>query len=136
MPSGRGDDPVDRALSEARSVAAEWCRVLVENVPADVGRFMTDDWVYVDSAGFATKAEVIGWIRDGRLAHHSMELVGEAIARRVGDTVLVTGRKRSTGTWDGVPYAADEWITEVYVYTEGSWRCAFSQKTDVAPGAG
>jgi ketosteroid isomerase-like protein len=97
-----------------------------------VASFMTDDWVYIGPDGPTPKAELIGWIASGRLAHHSMTVVGEARVVRAGDTVLVTARKASSGRWNGEPYTADEWITEVYVRVDGSWRCALSHKTAVA----
>jgi hypothetical protein len=37
------------------------------------------------------------------------------------------------GAWDGVPYTADEWISEVYVHADDRWRCLFSQKTPAPP---
>ena len=30
------------------------------------------------------------------------------------DIALVTGRGQNTGTWQGQPLEADEWITDVY----------------------
>jgi ketosteroid isomerase-like protein len=111
-------------------VAADWDVVLVENDPAELGRFMTDDWVYVGPTGPVTKAQIIEWISEGRLAHRSMKVVEQPQARRLGDTVLLTARKRSTGAWEGTCYAADEWISQVWVPSPAGWQCAFSQKTE------
>ena len=61
-----------------------------------------------------------------------MTVVGADRVVRAGDAVLVTARKASSGVWDGVPYTADEWISEVYVHMDRRWRCALSQKTEVA----
>lgn len=129
---GPGSVGGDHAIEEVLGMAAEWERVLIANDPEEVGRFMTDGWVYIGPDGAVTKAEVIGWIRDGRLAHHSMTSVGPPRVRRLGDTVIVTARKRSSGTWEGAEYVADEWITEMYVQTAQGWLCAFSQKTDAS----
>lgn len=114
---------------DVRAVSAERDAALVRNEAALIAGFMTDDWVYVGPAGATPKADIIGWIASGRLAHHTMAVVeGERVAR-IGDAVIITARKTSSGTWDGVPYTADEWISEVYVPAGGSWLCAFSQKT-------
>ena len=118
--------------AEVRAVSAEWDDALVGNNAAQVGAFMTDDWVYVGPEGPTAKADLVDWIASGRLAHHSMTVVGEDRVVRAGDTVLVTARKASSGRWEGIPYTADEWITEVYVQVDGSWRCALSHKTSVA----
>lgn len=117
---------------EVRAVSAAWDEALIGNDAPRVASFMTDDWVYVGPSGATPKADIIGWIASGRLTHDSMAVVGTDRVVRAGDAVLVTARKASSGTWDGVPYTADEWISEVYVRTDGGWRCALSQKTGVA----
>ena len=115
--------------AEVRAVSAAWDDALVGNDAARVAAFMTDDWVYVGPEGPTGKADLVEWIASGRLAHHSMTVVGEDRVVRAGDTVLVTARKASSGRWDGTPYTADEWISEVFVHVDGSWRCALSHKT-------
>lgn len=116
---------------EVRAFSAKRDAVLVGNDAALVAADMTDDWVYVGPDGATPKADIIGWIASGRLAHHTMEQVGDDRVARVGDAVVVTARKTSSGTWDGVPYAVDEWLTDIYVRVDGRWLCAFSQKTPV-----
>ena len=118
--------------AEVRAVSAGWDDALVGNDAARVAAFMTDDWVYVGPEGPTGKADLVEWIASGRLAHHSMTVVGEDRVVRAGDTVLVTARKASSGRWDGSPYTADEWISAVFVQVDGSWRCALSHKTPVA----
>ncbi|MEU8609292.1 nuclear transport factor 2 family protein [Actinoplanes sp. NPDC048791] len=117
---------------EVRAVSAAWDQALIGNDAPLVADFMTDDWVYVGPGGATPKADVIGWIASGRLIHHSMVVIGADRVVRAGDAVLVTARKASSGSWDGVAYTADEWITEVYVRTDAGWRCALSQKTGVS----
>ncbi len=96
-----------------------------------IAGYLSDDWVYVGPSGATPKSDIIGWIASGRLAHHSMTTVAGERVVRAGDAVIVTARKTSSGTWDGVAYTADQWISEVYVRTGGGWRCVFSQNTDV-----
>jgi uncharacterized protein (TIGR02246 family) len=120
---------------DVRAVSAAWAAALVRNDAALVAGFMTDDWVYVGPTGSTPKADVIGSIASGRLAHHTMTVVGGERVVRAGDAVLVTARKASSGTWDGAPYMADEWISEIYVRADGAWRCALSQKTPAAGSA-
>jgi ketosteroid isomerase-like protein len=119
---------------EVRACVATRDKVLVGNDAAQIAAFMTDDWVYVGPDGPVPKADIIGWIATGRLRHDSMATVGADRVARAGEAVVVTARKASSGTWDGTPYTADEWISEVYVRTDGGWRCAFSQKTPTAGG--
>ena len=118
--------------AEVRAVSAAWDETLVGNDAALVAAFMTDEWVYVGPQGPTAKSDLVGWIASGRLAHDSMTVVGEERVVRAGDTVVVTARKASSGSWDGARYTADEWITEIFVPVDGSWRCALSHKTPVA----
>jgi ketosteroid isomerase-like protein len=116
---------------EVRGFWAVRDEALVGNDAALIASYMTDDWVYVGPDGITPKADIIGWIASGRLAHHTMDAVGADRVVRAGDAVVVTARMASSGTWDGVPYTADEWISEVYVRVDGRWLCAFSQKSPV-----
>lgn len=115
---------------EVRAFAAVRDAALTGNDAALIAGHMAEEWVYVDAQGVTTKAELIDWIASGRLVHHTMAVVGGERLARIGDTVVFTARVTSTGAWDGVPYATDEWISEVYVRVEGQWRVAFTQKTD------
>lgn len=116
---------------EVRAVSAAFDAALVTNDAAAVAAFMADEWVYVGPDGATPKADIIGWIASGRLAHHSMRAIGEERVRVYGDTAVVTARKASTGAWEGNAYAADEWISEVYVRRGGTWVCVLSHKCAV-----
>lgn len=119
--------------AEVRAASAAWDEALISNDASRVASFMTDDWVYVGPTGPTAKADIIRWIASGRLVHHHMTAVGVARVSRAGDAVVLTARKTSSGLWDGEAYTADEWITEIYVRTDGAWGCALSQKTAAAP---
>ena len=114
---------------EVRALSAAWDEALTGNDPDRVASFMTDDWVYVGPDGVTPKSDIIGWIASGRLRHDRMTPAGAGHLVHAGGTVVLTARKTSAGAWEGNPYAADEWITEVYVHADGVWRCALSQKT-------
>jgi ketosteroid isomerase-like protein len=113
---------------DVRATSAAMCEALIRNDASLVASFMTDDWVHVAATGVTTRADIIGWIASGRLAHHSVTVVSERLVR-AGDAVLVTTRRASSGSWDGTPYTADEWVSDIYVKTDGRWRCALSHKT-------
>jgi ketosteroid isomerase-like protein len=118
---------------EVRTVSAAWDEALIANDAAAVASFMTADWAYVGSNGVTPEADIIGWIASGWLRHDSMMVIGRDRAVRAGDGVVLTARKASTGVWDGVPYTADEWISEFYVRTRAGWRCVLSHKATAAP---
>ena len=117
---------------EVRAEAAEADVVLIGNDAELIANCWTDDWVAVDANGFTPKADIIGWIASGRLQHHSMRTVGGERIARVGDTVVLTARKASTGTWDATPYEIEEWISQIYLRTDGRWLQAFCHKATAA----
>jgi len=114
--------------SEVLTTSAAWDAALVRNDAEAVASFMADDWAYIGPTGATPKADIISWIASGQLAHHTMETIGAARVSAHGDTAVVTSRKQSTGAWNSVPYAADEWITEVFILTNARWLCLLSHK--------
>lgn len=120
------------SIDEVRALSAERDAILIGNDASLIAAHMTEDWVKVGQTGITPKADIIGWIASGRLAHHAMTTVGGERAALAGDTVLLTARRVSSGTWDGAPYTADEWMTDVYVRADGAWRCAFTQTTEAS----
>lgn len=116
------------AATEVLAVSTAWDAALVRNDAELIATYMADDWVYVGPAGPTPKADIIGWIASGQLAHQTMEAIGAPRVSVYGETAVITSRKRSTGTWDGVSYAADEWISETFALMEGRWLCILSHK--------
>ncbi|TCC20813.1 nuclear transport factor 2 family protein [Kribbella speibonae] len=114
---------------EVRAEAAASDAVLIGNDAELIASCWTDDWVAVDARGITPKADIIGWIASGRLRHHTMTIVGDERIARVGDTVVLTARKASSGHWDGTPYEIEEWISQVYVRLDGRWLQAFCHKS-------
>lgn len=117
--------------ADVLEVSAAWDAALVRNDAEAVAAFMGEEWVYVGPTGATPKSDIIGWIASGQLAHFTMETVGDVRVAAYGDSVIVTARKRSTGSWDGTPYTADEWISELFVLRNDRWLGVFSQKCSV-----
>jgi ketosteroid isomerase-like protein len=115
---------------EIRANNEAFNRALLANDAAAVAEFMSDDWIYVGPGGITQKAELIGWIASGRLAHHSFELIGEERIAIHDGTVLVTARRRTTGTWEGISYSTHEWLSEVYMKVGSRWLCFLSHRAD------
>jgi ketosteroid isomerase-like protein len=114
--------------ADVLAVSAGWDAALIANDAPGFAGFVTTDWVYVGSGGATSATEIIGSIASGRLVHHVMRTIGVPRVVVHGDAAIVTARKASSGTWDGLAYAADEWISEVFVRQGGRWRCVLSQK--------
>jgi ketosteroid isomerase-like protein len=121
------------ADDEVRAVSAAWDEALIANDAEAVAGFMTGDWVYVGPDGVTSRSDIVGWIGSGRLRHDSMTMIGRVHVVHAGNAVVLSARKTSAGVWDGVPYTADEWNSEIWVPTGEGWRCALSQKSPVTP---
>jgi ketosteroid isomerase-like protein len=67
-------------------------------------------------------------IASGTLTHDMM--TKEMVRVKVyGDIALVTSRGRNSGTYNGAPIAADEWITDVYRREDEGWLCVLTHLT-------
>jgi hypothetical protein len=117
---------------EIRAFGTALDEALIANDAAAIAPFFGDEWIYIGPDGPTQKADLIDWIASGKLAHHSMRSIGEPRVVVYGETVVASGRRASTGSWEEVAYSADEWITEVYVRREGAWCCVISQKCPVS----
>ena len=106
-------------------------RAMVSNDPDEIRRCITDDWVLVNpESGPVNGDAILEIIGNGMLSHQTMtkDIVR---AERYGDVVVVTGRGRNKGTFQGLDIEADEWVTDIYIRDGDDWRCALTQLTPV-----
>ena len=69
-------------------------------------------------------------LQNGQLSHSTM--TKEILRVKVyGEIALVTGRGQNTGTWQGQPLEAEEWITDVYKKENDTWLCVLTHLTPV-----
>jgi ketosteroid isomerase-like protein len=118
---------------EIRATTGAFITAFLSNDADEIAACMSDDWVYVAPNGITPKADIIGAIASGRLVHLSFETVGDERIAVHGGLVLVTAHRRSTGTWEGAPYATDEWRSEVYEKIGDRWLCVLLHRADAEP---
>jgi ketosteroid isomerase-like protein len=98
-------------------------RAMVSNDVEQISRCITDDWILVTpEAGPIPRERILGLIASGVLTHATCV---------VGDMAWVTGRGQNTGTFNGDPMRADEYITDIYRRVDGQWRCMLTHLTPV-----
>jgi ketosteroid isomerase-like protein len=104
---------------------------VVSNSVDEIKKCITGDWVLVDSlGGIIPQAGFFNVLEQGLLSHTTM--TKEILRVKVyGDIALVTGRGQNTGTWQGQPLEADEWITDVYKKENETWLCVLTHLTPV-----
>ena len=102
---------------------------MISNDAGLIAERITDDWLLVTpEAGPVPRARILDVIGSGRLTHSTMTKVATHAAV-VGDMAWVTGRGQNTGTFDGAPIQADEYITDVYRRVGDTWLCMLTQLT-------
>lgn len=104
---------------------------VTSNSVDEIKKCITSDWVLVDSQGGIIPQEgFFKVIEEGSLSHSTM--TNKILRVKVyGDVALVTSRGLNTGTWQGQPLEADEWITDVYKKENDQWLCVLTHLTPV-----
>lgn len=104
---------------------------VISNSVDEIKKCITSDWVLVDSQrGIIPQEGFFSVLQQGQLSHSTM--TKEILRVKVyGDIALVTGRGQNTGTWQGQPLEADEWITDVYKKENEQWLCVLTHLTPV-----
>jgi ketosteroid isomerase-like protein len=104
---------------------------MISNEVERIAECITDDWMLITpEAGPVPRARILDVVRSGRLTHSSMTKMATHAAV-VGDMAWVTGRGQNTGTFNGAPIQADEYITDVYVRVGHTWLCMLTHLTPV-----
>lgn len=107
---------------------------MISNDVGKISRCVTDDWILVTpEAGPVPRSRILDVIGSGLLTHATMTKVATH-AWVTGDIAWVTGRGQNTGTFNGQPMAADEYITDIYRKVDGAWRCMLTHLTPARGG--
>ncbi len=114
-----------------QQIENDFNKAVITNNITEIKKCITSDWVLVDSQGGIIPQEgFFSVLEQGLLSHSTM--TKEILRVKVyGDIALVTGRGQNTGTWQGQPMEADEWITDVYKKEDEKWLCVLTHLTPV-----
>jgi ketosteroid isomerase-like protein len=123
---------------EADVLRAErtWFDGLLAARVSQLEALLTKDFQIIDvsSGAEADRAMLLGALGAGQLRFEAIDVL-ESRTRRYGDTVIVTGRTRMQGRFQGQPFGAHSRYTHVFVRQEGGWRLASAQGTPIVDGA-
>lgn len=121
----------EQLISKFQKIEDNFNLAVVSNKIDEIKKCVTKDWVLVDSQGGIIPQEgFFKVLEEGSLTHTSM--TKEVLRVKVyGDIALVTGRGQNTGTWQGKPLEADEWITDIYKKESDNWLCVLTHLTPV-----
>ncbi|WP_109505524.1 nuclear transport factor 2 family protein [Nocardioides speluncae] len=112
-----------------QSLLDQWAEAIVANDATRIGSFAEPDWALVGpEGGPGERAQFLALVESGDLTHSEMAF--ELLSARVYDDVaVVLAHGTNKGTWQGAPFSADEWVTDVFVRRPDGWRCAMSALT-------
>lgn len=118
-------------IKEFQHIEDNFNRAVVTNDIAEIKKCITSDWVLVDSqGGIIPQERFFEVLKQGLLSHSTM--TKRVLRVKIYDNIaLVTGRGQNTGTWQGEPMEADEWITDVYKKESDQWLCVLTHLTPV-----
>jgi ketosteroid isomerase-like protein len=115
--------------AELTALLRSWAAALVANDPDRIAGFLEPDWSLVTPESGAVPGDrFLGLVASGALSHSRMSF--DVLEVRVLEPVaLVTAHGTNTGMWQGQPFEADEWVTDVFVRRHDGWRCCLSVLT-------
>jgi ketosteroid isomerase-like protein len=104
----------EQLLEQFQKIEDNFNNAVISNRVDEIKKCITSDWVLVDSQGGIIPQEGFFKVLEQGLLSHSSMTKKILRVKVYGDIALVTGRGQNTGTWQGHPMEADEWITDVY----------------------
>ena len=121
----------EELIQQFQKIEDAFNNAVITNSVAEIKKCITNDWVLVDSqGGIIPQEKFFSVLEQGLLSHSTMSK--EVLRVKVyGDVALVTGRGQNTGTWQGQPMEADEWITDVYKKENEKWLCVLTHLSPV-----
>ena len=122
----------DKTQQELVQIERDWCAALVKRDAPALSRLLADDYQAVASRG--VPSDKAGDLADLKASGGLSSCVDDKVNVRVyGDTAVVMGHGRRSGTYKGAPFKDREIsYTDVFVRRNGQWQCVASQGTAAA----
>lgn len=120
----------DAELSTFQTLLDAWASAIVANDAEKIREFTEPDWQLIDpAAGSIPLARFLDVVRSGALIHTTMRLEAHSVLQVHDDVAVVIVYGTNTGTWQGSPFTAREWTTDVFVQHKDRWRCVVTAIT-------
>lgn len=106
-----------------------WDQAMVCNDAEEISKFMSDEWVLVETEGGITpKSAFLTSLKSGDLTHNIMSS-GDVRVKIYGEMGLLTSRGTSSGRYKDQPFCFYEWSTSVFIRERGNWKCVLTMLT-------
>lgn len=120
-----------KQIEQFQKLENDFNKGVISNKVKEIKKCITPDWVLVDSQGGIIPQERFFSVLEQGLLSHSTMTKKVLRVKVYGDIALVTGRGQNTGSWQGQPMEADEWITDIYKKENDKWLCVLTHLTPV-----
>lgn len=122
----------DQQLKEEfQQIEDNFNKAIISNDIEEIKKYISDDWMLIDTqSGTISREKFLHIVKTGILTHATMtkEVVKVKVYGNIG---VVIGRGKNTGTWQGEPIQADEWVTDVYKKENNCWVCVLTHLVPV-----
>jgi uncharacterized protein (TIGR02246 family) len=117
---------------ELTRIETAFAEALAKNDPAAFRALITDDWkVVLGEGSVMTADQILNPLKEGKLKFSSFT-VEDLDIRIYADAAVVIGTNHTKGEWDGQEFTGKSRFTDVFIRTDGKWRCVSSHSTDIA----
>lgn len=126
------DKPAD-TIAHLTQLSNNWDKVIWEKKETAIAANMADDFRMIDGKGdVEDKKAFVADIADPKLTINPYT-VEEFDVRLFGDTALLSGRTKMTGTYDGKPFTSNYRYIDIYARRNGVWKIVSVQITKFPP---
>jgi ketosteroid isomerase-like protein len=122
-------------IATLTQLSNDWDKAIVAKNEQAIADNMAADFRQIDGYGnLETKTSFVKGIVDPKLTINPYT-VEEFEVRLYGDTALLSGRSRLTGTYDGKAFVSNYRYIDIYVRKNGAWKIVSVQITKFPPQA-
>jgi ketosteroid isomerase-like protein len=119
-------------LDQLTRQAHAWDQAIIRKDRAAIEANMADDFRQIDGdANIEDKSSFVEGLLSPQLKIDPYT-VEELEVRQYGDTALLSGRTRMTGSWEGKPWTTHYRYIDIYVKRQGAWKIVSVQITRLA----
>jgi ketosteroid isomerase-like protein len=116
-------------IATLKKLSDAWDAAIVRKDEKAIADNMTEDFRQIDGHGnYETKQSFVAGIVDPKLTIDPYTIEDFEV-KLLGDTALIYGRSRMTGTFDGKPFVSNYRYIDIYVRRDGQWKIVSVQIT-------
>lgn len=130
--AGHAKHATGPTAENALAADEDLARAIQDNDAGAILRLLDDSWAVIATSGGVGEGPSIfpSGIKSGYLTRKTYEL-SEPRVRLYGDIALVTTKVKTSGLFRGKSFDVMERQTDVWRWTNGSWKCVLTHETKI-----